>query len=179
MDGIARLRAVVESDVIRKMNGGKGMDNILWWHWIVLGVVLILMELVIPSFTIFWFGLGALVTGLLLAAFPGTELKWQVLVFVASSVGFVVCWFYFFVPRRRMKTVLLDEQAAIGQTGIAATRALVPGEKGRVVFSVPVLGEESWHYLADEPIETGNRLRVIAVCSQSQQERVLRVEKVG
>jgi len=153
------------------------MDSILWWHWIVLGVILILMELVVPSFTIFWFGLGALVTGLLLAVLPDVALKWQVLVFVASSVGFVVCWFYFFVPRRKMKTILLDEQAAIGQTGIAATRALIPGEKGRVVFSVPVLGEESWAYLADEPIETGNRLRVIAVIPDAE-ARVLRVEKV-
>ena len=35
------------------------MENILWWHWIVLGIILVLMELVVPSFTIFWFGLGA------------------------------------------------------------------------------------------------------------------------
>jgi len=153
------------------------MDSILWWHWIVLGVILILMELVVPSFTIFWFGLGALVTGLLLVVLPEMALKWQVLVFVASSVGFVISWFYFFVPRKKMKTMLLDEQAAIGQTGIAATRALIPGEKGRVVFSVPVLGEESWAYLADEPIETGNRLRVIAVVPDAE-ERVLKVEKV-
>lgn len=153
------------------------MENILWWHWIVLGVILILLELVVPSFTIFWFGLGALVTGLLLVIVPQVALKWQVLVFVVSSVGFTICWFYFFVPRKKVKSILLDEQEAIGQTGIAATRALIPGEKGRVVFSVPVLGEESWAYFADEPIETGNRLRVIAVVPDSE-ARVLKVEKV-
>jgi len=155
----------------------KMMENILWWHWIVLGVILIMLELALPSFTIFWFGLGALVTGLLLLMLPDMALKWQVLMFVVSSVGFTICWFYFFVPRKKVKSILLDEQAAIGQTGIAASRALIPGEKGRVVFSVPVLGEESWFYVADEPIETGNRLRVIAVALEPE-ERFLKVEKV-
>ncbi|MDD3813757.1 MAG: NfeD family protein [Desulfocapsaceae bacterium] len=155
------------------------MENILWWHWIVLGIILVLMEMVVPSFTIFWFGLGALVTGLLMALLPDISLKWQLLVFSISSVAFTFFWFRFFVPRKKMKSLLVDEQAAIGQTGIAATRALIPGEKGRVVFSVPVLDDESWMYLADEPIETGNRVRVLAVLSQDhKEERILKVERV-
>ncbi|MFH2123060.1 MAG: NfeD family protein [Pseudomonadota bacterium] len=154
------------------------MENIFWWHWIVLGVILVLLEMVVPSFTIFWFGLGALVTGLVMALFPDISLKWQLLVFSLSSVAFTFFWFRLFVPRKKMKSLLMDEQAAIGQTGIAATRALVPGEMGRVVFSVPVLDDESWMYMADEPIETGNRVRVIAVLSPDHKERILKVERV-
>ena len=37
--------------------------QMLYWHWLVLGVVLIVAEIFIPSFTILWFGLGALVVG--------------------------------------------------------------------------------------------------------------------
>ena len=40
-----------------------------WWHWVVGGIVLILAELAIPSFFIVWFGLGALLVGLLALAF--------------------------------------------------------------------------------------------------------------
>ncbi|MBU1985646.1 MAG: hypothetical protein KJ846_00305, partial [Proteobacteria bacterium] len=120
----------------------------------------------------------ALVTGLVMALLPDISLKWQLLVFSVSSVAFTFFWFRLFVPRKKMKSLLVDEQAAIGQTGIAATRALIPGEMGRVVFSVPVLDDESWMYLADEPIETGNRVRVIAVLSPDQKERILKVERV-
>jgi hypothetical protein len=154
------------------------MEDILWWHWIVLGIILVLMEMVVPSFTIFWFGLGALVTGLLLAVLPEISLKWQLLVFSVSSVAFTFFWFRLFVPRKKMKSLLADEQEAIGQTGIAATRAMTPGELGRVAFTVPVFGEESWKYQADEPIETGNRVRVIAVLSPDQKELIMKVEKV-
>ena len=38
--------------------------HIQYWHWLVFGMVLIMAELFVPSFTIFWFGLG----GLLVAA---------------------------------------------------------------------------------------------------------------
>lgn len=154
------------------------MEDIFWWHWIVLGVILVLLEIVVPSFTIFWFGLGALVTGVTMAILPEISLKWQILIFSVSSIGFTFFWFRLFVPRKKTKTLLEDEETAIGQTGIAATRALIPGELGRVAFSVPVLGEESWMYQADEPIETGNRVRVIAVLALEQKERILKVEKV-
>jgi inner membrane protein len=154
------------------------MESILWWHWIVLGIILMLLEIVVPSFTIFWFGLGAVVTGLLLAVFPEISLKWQLLVFSGASIGFAFCWFRFFVPRKKTRYLLADEQTAIGQTGIAATSALSPEELGRVAFSVPVLGEESWMYQADEPIETGNRVRVTAVLFSDRGERILKVKKV-
>ncbi len=155
------------------------MGNMAWWHWIVAGVLLILLELVVPSFTIFWFGLGALVTGILLLMLPSVALKWQILVFLVSSIAFTVCWFRYFVPRKRIKDLLHDEQAAIGQTGIAASRALIAGEKGRVVFSVPVLGDESWPFIAEVPVMTGDRLRVVAVLSADRGDGLLKVEKVG
>jgi inner membrane protein len=154
------------------------METLFWWHWIVIGIVLILLELVVPAFAIFWFGLGALLTGLLLVALPELSLAWQLLVFSASSTAFVLLWFRVLQPRRRSRALASDERSAIGQNGIAATRALKPGDLGRAVFSVPVLGDEAWDYVADEPVQTGERLRVIAVLERDGR-KVLKVEKVG
>ena len=39
-----------------------------WWAWIVGGIALIVAELAIPSFFVIWFGLGALLVGLLMLA---------------------------------------------------------------------------------------------------------------
>ena len=53
--------------------------------WFLLGLVLFLMELVIPGFFIFFFGLGAWVTALVcLIGEPGTNL--QILIFAVVSV---------------------------------------------------------------------------------------------
>ncbi|MBE0596710.1 MAG: NfeD family protein [Desulfuromonadales bacterium] len=160
------------------------MENLLWWHWIFLGIVLVILELVVPSFTIFWFGLGAILTGLLAVILPGLPLEWQLLFFSVSSIGFTFLWFRYFRPRQRGTASDTEEIIAIGQTGIAATRALTPGEIGRVVFSIPVMGHESWEYTADEPINTGERLRVIAVMVVKEEatggspHQILKVEKI-
>jgi membrane protein implicated in regulation of membrane protease activity len=53
--------------------------------WFVLGLVLFLLELVIPGFFIFFFGLGAWVTALVcLIGHPGTNL--QIIIFAFISV---------------------------------------------------------------------------------------------
>lgn len=53
--------------------------------WFLLGLVLFLMELVIPGFFIFFFGLGAWVTALIcLIGNPGTNT--QILIFALTSV---------------------------------------------------------------------------------------------
>jgi len=53
--------------------------------WFIIGLVLFLLELVIPGFVIFFFGLGAWITALLcLIAEPGINL--QVVVFAVTSV---------------------------------------------------------------------------------------------
>jgi len=53
--------------------------------WFILGLVLFLLELVIPGFFIFFFGLGAWVTALIcLIGEPGTNL--QIIIFAISSV---------------------------------------------------------------------------------------------
>ena len=53
--------------------------------WFILGLVLLLLELVIPGFFIFFFGLGAWVTALVcLIGSPGTNL--QIIIFAITSV---------------------------------------------------------------------------------------------
>ena len=34
--------------------------QMLYWHWLVFGILLVIAEIFIPSFTIMWFGLGAI-----------------------------------------------------------------------------------------------------------------------
>jgi len=53
--------------------------------WFLLGLILFLMELVLPGFIIFFFGVGAWVTALVcLIATPGTNL--QIVIFGVSSL---------------------------------------------------------------------------------------------
>ena len=39
---------------------------VLYWHWIVLGIALMAIEILLPSFVALWFGAAAVVVGVLL-----------------------------------------------------------------------------------------------------------------
>lgn len=70
----------------------------LYWHWLVFGLLLILAELFIPIFTIFWFALGALVVWALLGIAPDLPLIWQIFTWAIASGLFTFFCFRFFEP---------------------------------------------------------------------------------
>ena len=51
-------------------------STLLFWHWWLLGLVLVVVEMVAPGFFLLWIGLAAGVTGLILFVAPG--LGWEV-----------------------------------------------------------------------------------------------------
>ncbi|RME81256.1 MAG: NfeD family protein [Caldilineae bacterium] len=55
------------------------------WHWLTIGLLLMGGELVVPGIFLFWEGLGAVLTGLLLFLFPDLGWKTQVVAFAFFS----------------------------------------------------------------------------------------------
>lgn len=68
------------------------MPPIDFWHWWILAVALIIVEILLPSFFALWLAIAAAVTGLLLLIFPGIGWEWQLLMFALFSVVSIVAW---------------------------------------------------------------------------------------
>ena len=132
-----------------------------WWHWIVGGIVLVLAELVIPSFFIVWFGLGALLTGLLTLAFD-LSVTAQLATWTLASLAMVGLWFRVFKQSFVKTRVGTADGEVIGEIGLLVS-AVAPFERGKVRLQRPVLGSEEWVCLADAPIAAGERVKVVAV----------------
>ncbi|WP_341743734.1 NfeD family protein [Azonexus hydrophilus] len=133
-----------------------------WWHWIVGGVMLTLAELAIPAFYIIWFGLGALLVGVIVLLAPGLSGTAQISLWIIASLAMTVLWFRVFrqgFERTRSGTAAGE---VIGETGLLVA-AIEPFAKGRVRFQRPLLGSDEWVCLADESITAGERVRVVAV----------------
>ncbi len=136
--------------------------QILWWHWVVLGIVLMLLELAVPAFFLIWFGLGALIVGTLLAVFSSAPFALQVLAWTAFSLLFIWLWFKVFKPNIYKSRVGMARGSLIGEIGLV-TRDIRPYEKGQIRFQKPILGDEVWESVADEEIRVGERVRVLEV----------------
>jgi membrane protein implicated in regulation of membrane protease activity len=136
--------------------------QILWWHWVVLGIVLMLLELAVPAFFLIWFGLGALIVGALLVGYASAPFAFQVLAWTAFSLLFIWLWFKVFKPHIHKSRAGMARGSLIGEVGLV-TRDIRPYEKGQVRFQKPILGDEVWESVADEEIRVGQRVRVLEV----------------
>lgn len=133
-----------------------------WWTWIVGGIVLMLAELAITSFFVIWFGLGALLVGLLMLLMPELSPTAQIATWTLASLGMVVLWFRVFKQNRHKTKVGMAEGEVLGEIGLLVN-AVAPFERGKVRFQRPVLGSEEWVCLADAAIAAGERVKVVAV----------------
>ena len=142
--------------------------ELAWWQWMVLGLGLGLLELVVPSFFIIWFGLGALLVGLAMVIVPGMSFSSQIVLWTIASVLMTVLWFWVF-RRDDGKTRSGQANEALGEIGVLV-RAVEPlgieSARGEVRFQKPVMGSDVWPCLADEAIAAGERVKVLAVDGQ-------------
>ncbi|MDR2881268.1 MAG: NfeD family protein [Azoarcus sp.] len=133
-----------------------------WWHWIVGGIVLALLELVVPSFFMLWFGLGALLVGLLLLVAPGFPLAGQILLWAIASTAMTVLWFRVFSRIKSKTRIGTAEGDIIGEIGLLTADA-APFKRGKVRFQRPILGTEEWPCISDVEIAVGTRVRLVSV----------------
>ena len=116
--------------------------TVQYWHWLVFGMILIMAELFVPSFTIFWFGLGGLVVAGLLLLFSDISFTWQLFIWAIASCVFTFLWFKFIRPMMTDRTRAgIAREAAIGETG-QVIRAPKDGRRGMVRFTTPLLGSD-------------------------------------
>lgn len=143
--------------------------ELLYWHWIILGSVLVLFELIIPSFTAMWFGLGAIIVGALLWVYPEITVGWQVLIWALVSAGLTYFWFRVFKPKKHQRPVLRNEVEGMLALVIRPATEHTPG---MLRFSSPLLGEDEWPFMSDQGLEAGQQVLVSDV-----QDNILIVSK--
>lgn len=131
--------------------------SILWWHWLVLGFVLVLGEMATPGgFYLIFFGLGAVVVGLLAGMGWAGSTVTQVLGFSILSVGSLALF-----RARLLRWMQTDPQAPPIDTLVGeiatATEGLAPGAVGKVELRGTTWSARN---ASADPIDTGARCRV-------------------
>lgn len=134
---------------------------LLYWHWIVFGIGLMLLEIFLGSFFILWFGAAAIVVGLLMVPLPAMSVIAQVLIWAISSTAFAFAWFKLIKPLNTDKTKAgLSKEALLGEIG-QVLRVPNGEQRGKVRFPAPVLGSDEWLIISQEDLDIGDRVSVI------------------
>ncbi len=125
--------------------------------WLIAGVACFLLEMALPGFIIFFFGVGAWVTAIVCWLMP-VSLNSQLVIFLVSSLVTL------FALRGYAKKTFIGVDAK-DDTAVSATlgdRAEVvediePPAEGKISFS-----GISWRAIADEKIEKGSIVTIVS-----------------
>ncbi len=145
--------------------------QIPWWAWIVGGIGLMLIELLGPTFFILWFGVAAVLVGIV-AAYGDLSLAQEISLWGGLSVGMAVLWFKLFPAPHRTRSGL-SKEAVVGERGLIV-QEVSEMQRGTIRFQKPILGSETWPVIADERIASGERAKIVDVVGQT-----LKVEKLS
>ncbi len=134
------------------------LDTLVFWHWWILAVALIVLEALVPGVIFLWVGIGAGLTGIILVAEPAIGWESQLLLFsvlsVVSGVGGRL-W----VKRHPTES----EQPLLNQRGqqyVGRTFTLdTPITDGTGQVKVD---DSIWRVMGDDA-EAGSKVRVIGV----------------
>jgi len=126
--------------------------------WVLVGIGLMICEFAIPGLILFFFGLGALLTGLLVAFVP-MSLTVQLAIFGVASLVFL------FGLRRLLKPIFTGRTSASSEDALTETLA---GEEGTVTESIAPgvpgkvkLHGTDWKAESEEALEAGRSVVVV------------------
>lgn len=132
--------------------------EILFWHWFVLGLVLLIAEVLLPTgFFLIWVGAAALIVGALAWTVPALGWEVQLLLFGVMSVT------SFFVWRRFSPGNPQSDQPALNRRGhsyVGRTFTLtVPIVNG---FGTLHVDDSQWR-ISGADVAAGTQVKVVAV----------------
>jgi inner membrane protein len=126
--------------------------------WFIVGAILCLVEMVIPGLVLFFFGLGAMLTALLIWIIP-LSLSFQLFAFLVFSLALLLLlrkkFSSVFVGRNR--TPGTSDEYLEGYVGMNAVviQEIKPGIAGKVDFR-----GSSWLAVSDQAISEGDNVEI-------------------
>lgn len=138
--------------------------------WFILGIAFFVVEMIMPGFVIFFFGIGAWVTALILFFTP-ISLNTQLIIFLITSL------LSLFLLRKYIQETFLgtkkenevDQILASDGENAVVTESIRPPAQGKVKYS-----GTSWQAVAEQEIGVGEIVTIL-----SQDGLVMKVQKVS
>lgn len=137
-------------------------DSMLWWHWIILGIILLIIEMNLGTFFILGLGVAAILVGVI-DMLLGTSFNTELFIWIILSLLSIAAWF---------KWIREPHQTDSGQSNYRldtqgnVLEEIEPHSRGKVKFDSPVLGNTTWHATAKVKIAEDTRVKIVQINGQ-------------
>ena len=137
-------------------------ETVLWWHWIVLGILLLIAEMSTGTFFMLGLGVAAIMVGVLDSLFQ-TSFTVELSIWMILSLLAIAAWFKWFkadpITESGQSNYRLDTLGTVQED-------IQPHSRGKVKFDTPVLGNTVWHATAKIDIEKNTRVQIVHINGQ-------------
>ena len=137
-------------------------ETVLWWHWIVLGVILLIAEMSIGTFFLLGLGVAAILVGII-DVMMGTSFTVELTIWMGLSIIAIWIWFKWF--REEPVTDSGQSNYRLDTLGVVL-EDIQPHSRGKVKFDTPVLGNTHWHAISTVDIDAGTRVKIVQINGQ-------------
>jgi len=132
---------------------------IVYWHWIALGIILIILEMSIGTFFVMWLGLASILVGIASATIE-MSFTIELSLWILLSIVTTTVWFKWFrgesISNSGQSNYKLDTLGTV-------FKGIEIHSRGEVKFDTPVLGNTLWHATAKSNISEGTRVRIVEI----------------
>lgn len=129
--------------------------------WLAIGILLMVLEIVMPTFIVFWFGLSGVITAF--SAWTGIvdSLLYQFLLFCVSSLIFLGLWFGFLKKRFVKETYDDKRDPTLLKLRGKCTAPIEAGKPGEVELYESFHGLKKWKAYSDDSINLEDEIQVM------------------
>lgn len=134
------------------------INDIIYWHWLILAIALIILEILLPGAYFLWLGISAAAVGGAMFIFPEMPLLTQIIIFAVLSVITVMIY-----KTHKKKNPVITDEPALNRRGeqyigrsFTLSEPIVNG-MGKVKVD-----DSTWKVTGAD-MEAGATVRVVAV----------------
>ncbi|CAA6798882.1 MAG: Unknown protein [uncultured Sulfurovum sp.] len=136
--------------------------DLLWWHWIAFGLILVTLEIFIGTFMLLGLGVAAMLVGATDNLFK-TSIETELTLWLILSLLSILLWFKY-LKNPRVETTGQSNYTL--ETLGTVEEAISANARGKVKFDAPVLGNTTWFATSKEDIAINSRVKIIEIKGQ-------------
>jgi hypothetical protein len=134
------------------------LSGINYWHWLVIGIVLLSLEMVFGVYYFLWMGIAAGIVGIIMYFMPSLPWLAQVVVFtVLSLTSFILFKLY------QKHNPVVSDQPALNKRGQQYVGRVFTLSEPIVNGTGKIKVDDSTWKVSGEDMETGKKVKVVAV----------------
>lgn len=129
-----------------------------FWHWWIVAVVLVIVEILAPTFFALWMAVAAFLTGLALYLIPEMQWEYQVFIFAILSVASIVAWRHYY-----SKNPIATDEPLLNRRGEQYVGRVITLKEPIIDGQGKVRVDDSTWKIEGDDCSAGTKIKIVSV----------------